>query len=116
MNSDRRRRFHLISGSGPLLVNTDVHGNGEDFFRLRDIYLDLLEADERAQWVILDDWCLSPISVRTAHRHDLFGVFARRCYGIALLRRRRPRGGASARKTWRIEQHGAQGEASETMP
>ena len=82
MKTASLRRFRLLSGSGPLLVNTDVHGNAEDFFRLREIFLDLLRADPDVQWVILGDIVHGPNDEARAAREDLYG-YADESWAIA---------------------------------
>jgi hypothetical protein len=48
-------RVLRLPNTGKLLVSTDMHGNGEDFRRLCDVFLSLLQQDVNAQWVILGD-------------------------------------------------------------
>ena len=54
------RRHRLLRGPGTLMVSTDLHGNGRDFRRLRDIFLKLREQDSLTHWVILGDLVHAP--------------------------------------------------------
>lgn len=54
------QRWLKLSSHGTLLINTDLHGNGEDFRRLRDIFLEQRKRDDATQWVILGDMVHAP--------------------------------------------------------
>ena len=45
---------------GTLLVSTDLHGNGADFRRLRDLFRSAQEGPNPAHWVILGDAVHAP--------------------------------------------------------
>jgi predicted phosphodiesterase len=51
------KRYHVLPGRGPCVVMTDVHGNGEDFRRVRDAFL---AAGADAQLVVLGDIVHAP--------------------------------------------------------
>ena len=53
-------RHRILRGPGTLMVSTDLHGNGGDFRRLRDIFLELREQDSLTHWVILGDLVHAP--------------------------------------------------------
>jgi 3',5'-cyclic AMP phosphodiesterase CpdA len=54
------RRHLVLPPRGTLIVNTDVHGNGEDFRAVRDHFLAALARDPGAHWVILGDVVHAP--------------------------------------------------------
>lgn len=56
---DTTRSRHL-TGTAPILVQTDVHGNLEDFQRVRHIWQNLSDRHPGARWVILGDLVHGP--------------------------------------------------------
>jgi hypothetical protein len=60
MTSSRPRRHLVLGPPGRLLVSTDLHGNGEDFRRLRDIFLSLSAENPDTHWVQLGDVVHAP--------------------------------------------------------
>jgi hypothetical protein len=60
MNTQRPARHRVLEARGRLLVSTDLHGNGEDFRRLRHIFLSLHADDPDTQWVQLGDVVHAP--------------------------------------------------------
>ena len=62
-------RHLILPREGTLLVNTDVHGSGDDFRRMRDIF----EADaDTTHWAILGDIVHAPDARARAQRPDLY--------------------------------------------
>src|SRR5262249_10933316 len=57
---------------GTLLVSTDLHGNGEDFRRLREVFLALLGDDPDTFWVLLGDAVHAPDPEARRRRADLY--------------------------------------------
>ena len=56
-------------------MSTDLHGNGEDFRRLEDIFVRELDRDPQAQWLILGDIVHGP-DFKTAHEiPELYGYW-----------------------------------------
>lgn len=64
------KRHHVLGSSGPLLVNTDLHGNREDFERLEAVFRDL---GPGAHWVILGDIVHGPDPASGASQPALYG-------------------------------------------
>jgi len=54
------RRYRVLPDRGTLLVSTDLHGNGEDFRALREVFLSWAETDEAVHWVHLGDLVHAP--------------------------------------------------------
>ncbi len=54
------RRHRTLPDRGALLVSTDLHGNLEDFERLRALFAELSTAEAPAHWVILGDLVHGP--------------------------------------------------------
>jgi hypothetical protein len=65
-------RWHLLPDYGSLLVSTDLHGNGEDFSRLQQRFLDLERQDVLSYWVILGDAVHAPDDSARRRRPDLY--------------------------------------------
>lgn len=61
-----------LSGPGLVLVNTDVHGNYEDFVRLRAIYEGLCARHPIVHWVILGDIVHAPSPDARARLPELY--------------------------------------------
>jgi hypothetical protein len=55
-----RRRHVVLPARGTLLVSTDIHGNGEDFRRLRAIFDETRARDPDTHWLILGDIVHAP--------------------------------------------------------
>ncbi len=49
------KRSRVLPNRGKLLLHTDLHGNGEDFRRLKQRFFELRTQDEQTHWVILGD-------------------------------------------------------------
>jgi hypothetical protein len=62
------RRWLLLPDRGPLLISTDLHGNGDDFRALRQVFLDL---PPDAHWAILGDAVHAPSDEARRRRPDL---------------------------------------------
>jgi hypothetical protein len=62
-----RKLVTLGATEGTLLVSADVHGNCDDFCRLREIFLEADARGERPLWVSVGDWVHGP----SAERHDV---------------------------------------------
>jgi hypothetical protein len=54
------RRHLILPERGALLVSTDLHGNGADFRRLRELFLAELRRDPEARWLLLGDLVHGP--------------------------------------------------------
>lgn len=54
------RRHLILPERGTLLVSTDLHGNGADFRRLRELFLAELHRDPDARWLLLGDLVHGP--------------------------------------------------------
>lgn len=66
-------RLLRLPARGPLLVSPDLHGNWEDFARLRALFTELLTEDPEAQWVQLGDVVHGPdpkARARWPHLYD----------------------------------------------
>ncbi len=48
-------RHLILPDRGTLLVSTDLHGNAEDFLRLRQHFEKLLQKDPQSRWLLLGD-------------------------------------------------------------
>lgn len=66
------RRHLALPDRGTLLVNTDVHGNLEDFERLREIWREL-SLEQPAHWVILGDVVHGPDDDAREGSPELYG-------------------------------------------
>ena len=70
----RQPRRHLaLEAPGRVLVSTDVHGNLEDFERLRAIFEAMRADDPGARWVILGDIVHGPDEESAARFPELYG-------------------------------------------
>lgn len=56
----RPPRHLVLPARGTLLVNTDLHGNGDDFRALREVFRAALARDPDAHWVLLGDLVHAP--------------------------------------------------------
>ena len=84
-------RHVILPASGTLLVNTDLHGNGADWNRMRDQFL---RSPADTQWVILGDIVHGPNEQARAQRPDLYDYedeSGRIAVEIMRLRRKFPR-------------------------
>lgn len=63
------RRHLILPDQGTLLVNTDVHGNGEDFDRMVEIFE---SAQDNPHWVILGDIVHAPDEGARMRRPELY--------------------------------------------
>ncbi len=54
------RRHLILPDRGTLLVSTDLHGNGADFRRLRELFLAELHRDPETHWLLLGDLVHGP--------------------------------------------------------
>lgn len=55
LESTLPRRLLVLPPRGHALVSTDMHGNGDDFRRLRALFLALAARDPELHWVVLGD-------------------------------------------------------------
>jgi 3',5'-cyclic AMP phosphodiesterase CpdA len=53
-------RHLILPDHGRLMVSTDLHGNGDDFRRLREIFLSHVDRDPDVHWAILGDLVHGP--------------------------------------------------------
>lgn len=49
-----------VETRGPILISADLHGNFDDFARLRELYLASAARDEDPLWVSVGDWVHGP--------------------------------------------------------
>lgn len=54
----------IVGDRGPVLVSADVHGNREDFQRLRDLFLASEARGEQPLWISVGDWVHGPSDER----------------------------------------------------
>ncbi len=66
-----KRHLHL-SGGGTLLVNTDLHGNGDDFRALEAIFRTLHRREPEAHWALLGDLVHAPSPEYRAREPELY--------------------------------------------
>ncbi|HZJ67475.1 MAG TPA: metallophosphoesterase [Kofleriaceae bacterium] len=64
--------------SGPVLVSSDLHGNLEDFERLRDVFLASEARGEQPMWISVGDWVHGPPD--EAARDDVLDRFGKPLY------------------------------------
>jgi hypothetical protein len=86
-------RVLFLPSKGKLLVNTDLHGNGDDFRRLRGLFLDLTSREPQTHWVILGDIVHGPNAQIRAYKPTLYDYEDESwpiAQGIVELRRRFP--------------------------
>jgi hypothetical protein len=88
----------VLPSRGSLLVSTDLHGNGEDFRALRDLFIAQVERDPATRWALLGDLVHAPDARARAEQPALYGYpdeswaivdgvleLRRRCPGRVLL-------------------------------
>jgi len=87
------RRHLILPDRGTLIVSTDLHGNGADFRRLREVFLGELHQDPAAHWVLLGDLVHGP-NLRIRRSDPELFDYADESYpivqGVAELRARYP--------------------------
>jgi hypothetical protein len=66
------RRWLLLPPAGRLLVSTDLHGNGDDFRRLGELFLQHVQVDPDTYWVLLGDAVHAPSPDARRRRPDLY--------------------------------------------
>lgn len=66
------RRHRILPDRGVLLVNTDVHGNAEDFARLEAIFREERAREPETHWVILGDVVHGPDDEARTSEPDLY--------------------------------------------
>lgn len=81
------RRHRTLPDRGTLLVSTDVHGNMEDFDRLRALWADLSTHEGPAHWVILGDVVHGPDDDARARTPELYGYEDRSPELVSVLSR-----------------------------
>lgn len=67
------RRHLILPSRGVLLVNTDVHGNVEDFARLEAIFREERASEPETHWVILGDVVHGPDDEARVSEPELYG-------------------------------------------
>jgi hypothetical protein len=67
------RRHLVLPARGVLLVNTDVHGNAEDFARLEAVFREERAREPETHWVILGDVVHGPDAEARASEPELYG-------------------------------------------
>jgi hypothetical protein len=87
------RRHLILPDHGSLVVSTDLHGNGDDFRRLREIFLARAQRDPDAHWALLGDLVHGPSPQVRSREPELFD-YADESYaiveGVSALRARFP--------------------------
>lgn len=66
------KRWRLLPRRGALLVSTDLHGNGEDFRRLRAIFESARARGEDLHWALLGDTVHGPSPEARAEQPELY--------------------------------------------
>jgi hypothetical protein len=66
------QRWRRLPGQGLLMVSTDLHGNGDDFRRLRQHYLGLRPGAGPVYWCLLGDAVHGPDETARRRRPDLY--------------------------------------------
>jgi hypothetical protein len=66
------RRWRLLPNRGTLMISTDLHGNGEDYRRLRQHFLASRQQDSDTCWVILGDAVHAPDETARQRRPNLY--------------------------------------------
>ncbi len=61
-----------LPGFGTCLVSTDIHGNGEDFRMLRDLFLQRRRDERDAHWILLGDVIHAPSPSARRENPDLY--------------------------------------------
>lgn len=67
------KRWRVLPDHGTLLVHTDLHGNGEDFRRLKKRFFELREQQPQTHWVILGDIVHGPCPEANERHPDIYG-------------------------------------------
>ena len=67
------KRLAVLPDRGALLVSTDLHGNMEDFRRLRGVFKGLVAQGRTPHWVLLGDIVHGPDSRTSRARPELYG-------------------------------------------
>jgi predicted phosphodiesterase len=70
--TNRTRRHRILPGEGTLLVSTDLHGNGQDFRALRELFLDRAAGRHDVHWVLLGDLVHAPDEQARAEEPTLY--------------------------------------------
>ncbi|MCA9713715.1 MAG: metallophosphoesterase [Myxococcales bacterium] len=80
--SYRGRRWICLPARGAVLVNTDLHGNGEDFRQMRARFEAARARDPETHWVILGDIVHAPSDSARLRKPELYG-YPDESYAIA---------------------------------
>jgi hypothetical protein len=65
-------RYLVLPSQGRAIVSTDLHGNGADFRRLREVFLAMHAADPDTHWVQLGDVVHGPSPAARQEQPDLY--------------------------------------------
>ena len=60
MSDEGAKVVTIVGDRGPVLISADVHGNREDFLRLRDLFLASEARGEEPLWISVGDWVHGP--------------------------------------------------------
>jgi predicted phosphodiesterase len=71
-DTHKPHRYRILPNEGKLMVSTDLHGNAEDFFALRDRFLSLFSLDSHSHWVILGDLVHAPNAASRSEYPQLY--------------------------------------------
>jgi len=66
------RRWLRLPARGTALVSTDLHGNGEDFRTLREVFLARRQIDPETYWVLLGDAVHAPDESARRRQPELY--------------------------------------------
>lgn len=72
MSCDEDHRCHCLPGWGTALISSDLHGNGQDFRTLRDIFLARRAETRDVHWVVLGDAIHAPNSQARQEEPELY--------------------------------------------
>lgn len=72
-SASQSRRWRVLPARGTAIVSTDLHGNYEDFARLRQIFDERIAQDPQTHWVILGDLVHGPSPKVQRQFAELFG-------------------------------------------
>lgn len=69
----KMRRYRILPAHGTLLISTDLHGNGDDYRALKDLFLTLERERGNVHWVLLGDLVHAPDESARQAEPTLYG-------------------------------------------